>query len=85
MQEFEAMRLSLEPLLYQAGVDIVFNGHGISLLSCFRPPCIAWPKTWLEPFALQSSIKLLDLHNVEQMELYRNSQSLMAQGWYVCR
>ena len=23
------MRLSLEPLLYQAGVDIVFNGHGI--------------------------------------------------------
>ncbi len=30
LQEFEQMRASMEPLLYQAGVDVVFYGHGES-------------------------------------------------------
>ena len=28
LQEFEAARISLEPMFYQAGVDVVFVAHG---------------------------------------------------------
>lgn len=37
LQEFEQMRASMEPLFYQAGVDVVFYGHGESAALAILP------------------------------------------------